>query len=282
MIATLTRIAVVILAVALSTVQNCGGNPPPTVKAASPAFSPAQGSLNCPERVSIVSQSGEKVYVSVDDTAPDLNATPVGPYITIDSDTFAQAVATQPGFLTSAVTDATYQCSGTYTKADFAVDLVRALRLPPPAEIVDYADVHPGDSYYRAVESLSPYLRRQTLCPGCSLTRNFSPLRPIMRGQAAVVLASLVAFHGQSLSSARYAMRAATISADYGQLPIFARPYIALALSDDLVRLLPDHRFGLLAPFTRDDFNAAVKTLMMMLESRAPQPLHVTAPGGGR
>ncbi len=115
-------------------------------------------------------------------------------------------------------------------RGDFAIALQRLFNLRQPGNPV-FSDVHPTDALYTAVEAVAPYMDKQVPRPGCDIGTNFSPEKPVSRGQSAVTLVRiLVAQNKLQLVSDAQSDKIFFSVPDGADLPKRTRPYIATAI----------------------------------------------------
>lgn len=79
--------------------------------AATPTFSPAEGTYNSPQSVTIESTPGATIYYTTDGTTPTTSSTVYTGSIEVSNSETIQAMAAAPGYTTSAVAWATYTIS---------------------------------------------------------------------------------------------------------------------------------------------------------------------------
>jgi hypothetical protein len=147
-------------------------------------------------------------------------------------------------------------------RADFALLLQKHFSLPQPKHPVSFSDVRPPDLIYPAVQALAPVMHREALCPGCQLSANFSANKPTSRAESAIILVSiLVAGNKLHLLSPASANAVLAGAPDVGGLPLAARPYIATAIQNGILTLLPGNTIQPAAPYTHPGLMAALETI---------------------
>jgi hypothetical protein len=79
--------------------------------AATPTFSPAEGTYNSPQSVTITATSGATIYYTIDGSTPTTDSTVYTGSIEVSSSETIQAIAAAPGYTSSAVGSASYTIS---------------------------------------------------------------------------------------------------------------------------------------------------------------------------
>jgi hypothetical protein len=75
-----------------------------------------------------------------------------------------------------------------FTRSEFVVAAQRLFGWSKPRNAFFFADVPLESPIYSAVQAAAPFMDGRVLCPGCLLSRNFSPDTPISRAELAVAL----------------------------------------------------------------------------------------------
>jgi S-layer homology domain len=164
------------------------------------------------------------------------------------------------------------------TLAEFANVVREKLSLPQPSEPVVFDDLQSGDANYAAAEALYPFLRRQLLCPECTLTSSFSPRSQLTRAQAAVVLVSILSAQERiRLLSPEQASDVLADVPDADAVSVYARPYIATALADGILVPQPGNMMRPTQPYSRTEIAAVLSMMQRRFPpSTATASLHIT------
>jgi len=126
-----------------------------------------------------------------------------------------------------------------YALGDFLVSLQRMFRLGGSPASVEYPDVPRGSSYYDAVRATEPYLMRQMVCFGCSLSLNLEPGQPTSRLQQIVSLVSILVAQEKLRLLTNEETRSVLAGNAAGPLRGPARNYYATAIQNGITSLAP-------------------------------------------
>jgi hypothetical protein len=218
-----------------------------------PRVAPPSGLYTCPETVTITDgKAGAKIFYTTDGSAPTTVSTKYTAPFAVATTDKVRAIALAPGDRVSRIADVSYACR--FNRGDFAVLMQRRFALPQPAKPVEFFDVRSTDPIFSAIESVAIYIDPLVLCPGCVLSRNFSPDQPITRGIATISLVRMLAARGQlQILSASESDAVLSNSADAKRLQPLARRYFATAIARRILVLRPDNRIDIAAPNTRSE-----------------------------
>jgi len=145
------------------------------------------------------------------------------------------------------------------TLGDFMVAVQRLFQLPRATESVEFTDVPSNSPLIQAVEAVSPYLGRQTLCAGCALGTNLLPNQPLSRAQMAVVIVNvLVAQKKLDLPGPAETDSVLRGMEALGRRSAPVRPYLAAAFENGLLEPKPGNRIALSTPVSRAELAAAL------------------------
>jgi hypothetical protein len=139
-----------------------------------------------------------------------------------------------------------------FTRGDFAVAMQRMFGLTKPSSEIFFADVPANSPIHAAVEAAAPFMNNGILCPGCLLSANFSPDKPISQAQVAVDLVRLlIAANKLKLLSLSEADRVLAHFLDASSIPGLARPFIATAVNARIIPLFHVNRLDPTATYSR-------------------------------
>jgi hypothetical protein len=192
-------------------------------------------------------------------TAPTTSSTRYTTPFWLNNTDKVEAIAVAPGAKASRVVTATYTCAPNLTHGGFAVLLQQHFSLPQPATPLTFTDVNPGDPIYSSTQAIAPYVHRQVFCPGCQLTTNFYPDEPISRGLSAITLVSIIIAQGKlQLLSATESENVLSAVADATSVPPLAHRYVATAIKNGILPLLPGNTIQPAVPYSQADMSAAL------------------------
>jgi S-layer homology domain len=155
------------------------------------------------------------------------------------------------------------------TLSEFANSVQEKFALPQPDAPVVFDDVPQSNPSYTAAEAVYPFLHRQLLCPDCALTPNFYPKAQLTRAQAAVVLVSILIRAGKiTLATPEETSDILANVPDADSVSVFARPYIATAVANGLLRLEPGNLIRPSQPYSHTEMAAIFDTV----QRRFPPP----------
>ncbi len=239
-----------------------------------PKLAPTTGIYKCPQTVTITDQQANAaIYYTTDGSTPTTASTKyAGPFVVSNTDT-VQAIALAPGSKVSTPATVSYTCAPSgLTHADFATAVSQHFNLPAPSNPVKFGDIHPQDSFYNAAQAMYPFMHPILLCPGCLLTSNFSPNNPITRAQSAVLFVSILTSQQkvQLMNVAQATSYLAEVP-DAGTVPALARPYIAAAIQNGILKLQDRNTFQPMQPFSSSDMTAAFATIQTQFNLPAAQ-----------
>jgi hypothetical protein len=237
-----------------------------------PRVAPPSGLYSCPETVTITdAKAGAEIFYTADGSAPSTSSTKyTGPFEVATTDK-VRAIALAPGDKVSHIAEVSYTCR--FNRGDFAVMLQQRFALPPPAKPVEFFDLHSTDPLFSAVQAVWPFIDPLVLCPGCVISRNFSPDRPIARGIATISIIRILAARGQlQILSTSEANAVLANSPDAKGLQPLARRYFATAISNRVMVLRPDNRIDLAAPNTRNEISEVLDRLQTQFKLTEGNP----------
>jgi hypothetical protein len=148
------------------------------------------------------------------------------------------------------------------TLGEFAKTAQEKLQLAQPSDPIAFDDLRPNDPNYAAAQAVYPFLHRQLLCPECALDSRFSARNALTRAQAAVVLVSILTEQERtSLLTPEQAADALADVPDAESVSVFARPYIATAVTDGILVLDTGNMARPAQLYSRTEMSAAFETI---------------------
>jgi chitobiase/beta-hexosaminidase-like protein len=229
---------------------------------APPQITPAAGTYNCPQSVTITDANGfAAIYYSTDGTAPTTASTKYAGPFSLTSNATVSSMAVAPGADPSNPVSAAFTCAP-LSRGDFAVLVQQAFNLPQPSSPIVFPDVHSTDADYAAVEAVAPYMNAQIVCPGCQLSVDFSPNQPVLRVISTLALVRILTATGRfQLLSAPDSQAVLSNVSDAGTLPIAARPYFATAIKNGVLSLKAGNAIQADQPHSRSEMTALLSTV---------------------
>src|ERR1035438_4403184 len=134
--------------------STCPINPPPP--AAKPTFAPPGGPFSTPQPVTITSTTpGAKIYYTTDGSTPTTGSNAYTTAVAVSSTETIQAIATAPGYTTSALATAAYTITQIPATAPAFSPVAGTYSAPPPLSVTIFSTT-PGSTIYYTTDGSTP------------------------------------------------------------------------------------------------------------------------------